>query len=206
VGKSGRDWLVGSSTDPSKAGAMGSLKNTASSWDESRSYVRWESPVLGINFRGKVAPFIPGCQVFLTQMDDEKNRLHNKVYTTVDGTSGLSHNAIQPHTISKKARSCADCHMNPKALGLGTGQYDVKANFPDGAPIDFELERIVDENGRQIQSTSHKGSRPFNKEELGRISRVGSCVACHAEDGVKLARKAPTDDLHKKAIRKLLKK
>jgi hypothetical protein len=97
--------------------------------------------------------------------------------------AGLSHNPVQPHTISKESRSCSDCHANDKALGLGSGFYNVKANFPDGpAPVDFELERIVTEDGKQLQATSHVGARPFNKAEIQKISRAGTCLACHGGD------------------------
>jgi hypothetical protein len=207
VSKPNGDWInVQNTEDPTKAGRKENRQKTAYSWSESRSYLRWESPILGINSKGKVSPFITGCQLFLTQVDGDKQRLSNHVYTTVDGTSGLAHNPIQPHTINAGSRSCADCHMNPKTLGLGSGFYDIKDNFPDGpAPVDFELERIVDESGKQLQASNHIGSRPFNKEELERISRVGTCMACHADDGVDLAGKAPDDKAHQKAIRKLRK-
>ena len=92
-------------------------------------------------------------------------------------TYGIAHNPIQPHTISREARSCEDCHSNRKALGLGTGIYNSRKN---GLDIDFELERIVDEEGRQIQATSHVGARPFNKEEQQKILRVNVCVGCHS--------------------------
>jgi hypothetical protein len=61
-------------------------------------------------------------------------------------------------------------------LGLGTGAYKPRAN---GLNIDFELERIVDEKGNQIQATSHEGARPFNKEEQDKINRAGLCIGCH---------------------------
>ena len=153
-----------------------------------------------------MSPFIPGCQVILTQVDSgsKKNLANNKVFTTVDGTSGMMHNPIQPHTITKSSRSCADCHMSRKTLGLGGGIYDVKANFPGGVGPDFELERIVDEDGNQLQGTAHVGSRPFNKAEQQRISRIGTCIACHGSGKVTLQNKAPTDELHTKAIRSAL--
>lgn len=47
--------------------------------------------------------------------------------------------------------------------------------------IPFELERIVDEDGNQIQATSHVNARLFNKEEIDRISRVNVCLGCHQE-------------------------
>lgn len=160
-------------------------------WQESRSYLRWESPVLGINAKGKVSPFIPGCQVIFTQIGpDGKATVRNKVYTTSDGTSGIATNPIQPHTVTKGARSCEDCHANRKAVGLGGGIYSTRAN---GVDIPFELERIVDEEGRQIQATNHDGARPFNKEEQERILRVGVCVSCHKKQMDPAAWKKITD-------------
>ena len=208
IAKPSGDWINTTSPDDrSKAGTKQNREQTSFSWSESRSYLRWETPVLGINNKGKVSPFIPGCQLVLSQVDDKKNIISNRVYTTVDGTSGFSQNPIQPHTISRESRTCVDCHASRKALGLGTGTYNIKANFPDGpAPVDFEPERIVDESGNQLQATNHEGARPFNKEEMEKISRVGTCIACHASETIVLKNEAPTDDLHSKAIRKLLPK
>lgn len=206
LAKRSSDWINTKETeDPSKAGTKANRGNTAFEWKETRSYLRWESPTLGINSEGKVSPFIPGCQVFFTQVDENGTaRVLNKVFTTYDGFSGIMHNPIQPHTVSKEARTCEDCHANRKALGLGSGYYDPKAS---GLPIDFELERIVDENGNQIQATSHYGARPFNKEEMERISRVGSCIGCHksASDPVwkdvkKIAGVAENPEAHITAI------
>ncbi len=205
VSKPSGDWVNGiNKEDLSKAGTKGSREMTAFEWSESRSYLRWESPILGINAKGKVSPFIPGCQVFLTQMNGETMLVNNKVYTTVDGTKGLAHNPIQPHTISAKSRTCADCHMSRKTLGLGSEYYDITANFPAGAPIDFELERIVDEAGNQLQATNHEGARPFNAEEMDRISRVGTCIACHGSSKITLLGNAPNDALHSREIRESL--
>ena len=111
------------------------------------------------------------------------------------------HNPIQPHTITKSSRTCADCHMSRKTLGLGGGIYDVKANFPGGGGPDFELERIVDEDGKQWQGTAHEGARLFNKAAQQRISRIGTCIACHGSGQVTLQNKAPTDEFHTKSIR-----
>lgn len=208
IAKPAGDWLsFKPSEDPSKTGNKPNTQATAKDWDESRSYLRWETPVLGINSRGKVSPFIPGCQVVFTQVDGEKGVVDNKVFTTKDGTSGIGTNPIHPHTVTKQARSCADCHMSTKALGLGSGIYDSRKN---GLPIDFELERIVDENGKQLQQTAHEGARPFNKAELQKMNRTGTCVACHATDAkvwqkVKGKAVAPTDELHRKAIANILK-
>lgn len=210
--KSG-DWIntkVGD--DPSKGGNMEVKQKTTYKWSETRSYLRWESPVLGINQKGKVSPFIPGCQAIFTQIGpDGKATMHNKVFTTYDGLSGIGTNPIQPHTVTKEARTCEDCHSNKKAIGLGTGIYNAKAN---GVDIPFELERIVDEQGKQIQSTSHYGARPFNKEEIDRIMRVNVCASCHdlQKDAAiwkkvtDVAGFAKTDAKHKELLKKLFEK
>ena len=166
MGTSGRDWVNGQ-------------PDGAFAWSESRSYLRWETPVLGINSEGLVSPFIPGCQAIFTRIGrDGTAQELNKVYVTADGHSGIAHNPIQPHTTSRLARTCEDCHSQPKALGLGSGHYVSKSN---GVEIPFELERIVDEDGHQIQATSHIGARPFNLAELQRVGRVNVCLGCHME-------------------------
>ncbi len=155
-------------------------EETAGRWSENRSYLRWEDPVLGINPDGKVSPYAPGCQVLFTYLDAQGNTVHhNKELKTHAGLSGIAMNPFRPHTTRKKeARSCESCHASRKALGLGSGYYDPRAN---GLPLDFEWERIVDEDGRQIQDNSHVGARPFNAEEQRKISRVGTCLGCHEE-------------------------
>ncbi|MFQ5808765.1 MAG: hypothetical protein ACE5JM_04010, partial [Armatimonadota bacterium] len=161
------DWLLG--------------EETQGRWTESRSYLRWETPVLGLNGRGKVAPYMPGCQVLFTELSAAgKTLAHNKVFTTAAGIAGIASQPAQPHTIQKKARDCEDCHASRKAVGLGTGLYDPKAN---GLPIDFEWERIVDEQGNQLQDTSHKGARPLTADQIARVNRIGACIGCHKEYG-----------------------
>jgi hypothetical protein len=154
-------------------------ENGAYAWEESRSYLRWETPALGINSEGQVSPFIPGCQVIFTQINESGRTVRsNKTYVTADGHSGIAHNPIQPHTVSRKARTCENCHSEPKAWGLGSGHYVSKLN---GINIPFELERFVDEDGNQIQATSHVGARPFNRAELEKISRINVCLSCHQD-------------------------
>ena len=104
--------------------------------------------------------------------------------------------------------------MSAKALGLGGGFYKTEKNFPDGAPVKFELERIVDEEGRQIQATNHIGARPLNKKEQEKMMRSGTCIACHGADTEVYEKaksksgimQAPTDEIHSKGIETILKK
>jgi len=213
LGKKSRDWInTKSPEDPSKAGLRANRGDTAFSWEETRSYLRWESPILGINSEGRVSPFITGCQAIFTQIGpDGRAILHNKIFTTHDGFSGIAHAPIQPHTTSREARTCEDCHAHRKTLGLGQGIYDARAN---GLDIPFELERIVDEEGKQIQAVSHYGARPFNREEQDKIMRVNVCLSCHdAQKDFQVWKKvtdvtgfAKTNARHKEILKKIFEK
>jgi len=75
-----------------------------------------------------------------------------------------------PHTVVKQSRSCASCHANDRALGLGlytTKEHPKLSEFKQ--PADFRWDRIVDEEGRPLQATTVEGARPFTKEEMQRM-------------------------------------
>jgi len=96
---------------------------------ETRSYLRWEDPVLGINGEGRVTPLMPGCQVVYTVIDREgKTIALNQVAKSEDEQKELGQSRtplaidmapVQPHSAQRKARTCESCHNNPKSLGYG---------------------------------------------------------------------------------------
>ena len=121
-----------------------------------------------------------------------------------DGQLAIDMSPTQPHTMTKNARSCESCHASSKALGLGIGstrppnkKYVVDLETVDGhilpqqaktqlEPIEGlenDWSRIVDEKGNQLATVGHhfQLSRAFNKAEMDRISREGTCLACHKE-------------------------
>ena len=175
---------------------------------ETRSYLRWEEPTLGINGEGRVSPLMPGCQVITTVIDKDGNTVvHNETWMTPDagGTKGLDHAAVQPHTAGREARSCESCHNNPKALGYGIsgGRFlqgydkgfviDLKAAdgtiLPDqyqyqSQPVpslDHDLSRIVTEDGEQLVTVgSHWDlTGPLPQDMREKMERTGLCMGCH---------------------------
>jgi len=105
---------------------------------ETRSYLRWEDPALSQNGEGRVSPTIPGCQVSLTVIGKEGNTLlQNHIFklqgvenngtmpVPKDGINSIVMSPVQPHTISKKSRTCESCHSTLKAQGKGIngGKY-----------------------------------------------------------------------------------
>lgn len=212
-GKTDVDWIHNANsrgpdglTEDNKLGTNG-LKS-AGKVSETRSYLRWEEPVLGINGEGRVSPLMPGCQVITTVIDkDGKTVAHNETWMTPDagGTKGLDHAAVQPHTAGRQARDCESCHNNPKALGYGIqdGRYlkgydkgfyvDLETATGEIIPkqtqmqsqaipsLDHDLSQIVTRDGKQLVTVgSHWPlTGPLPQEMRNKMERTGLCMGCH---------------------------
>jgi len=173
-----KDWLTYNATavdDPSQVAKQANRLMTTFKIRETRSFLRWERVPLGIGPEGQVSPFIPGCQDIWTIIGPNGEVImHNDVFYTYDGYPSVAFAPIQPHTIQTQARTCAECHTDPKVLGLGDPVFDYKRS---NLPVD--ITKFVDENGNQLLSINQPNSRPFNKTELQKILRVGTCLGCH---------------------------
>ncbi len=172
---------------------------------ETRSYLRWETPTLGINGEGRVSPMMPGCQVITTVIDKNgKTIVNNRIWDTSEG-KGLDHAAVQPHTAGRKARSCESCHNNPKALGYGIedGRFlkgyergftidletylgqtiprQTKVQSPAIPQLDHDLSQIVTRDGKQLVSVgSHWPlTGPLTQAQRSKMERTGLCMGCH---------------------------
>lgn len=157
------------------------LKETPGMWEEGRSYIRYEKPMLAL-WKDKVVIVTPGCQDIVTLIDKDGN--------VEGGFNRFTMAAINPHTTQAEGRSCADCHQSTKTVGLGEGTVSVDedgvwsftgldqgVDTLDGQTVPFDA--FVDIDGNALQHGSRPELRPFNKDELQRILRVGQCVSCH---------------------------
>jgi hypothetical protein len=125
----------------------------------------------------------PGCQDVVTLVDKE-----GKVS---GGFNRFTMAAINPHTTQTKGRSCAECHAEPKTVGLGEGTVSKKDGEWRFTPLDqgidtlegrtVGLDTFVTIDGKPLQHGSRPDLRPFNGEELRRILRVGLCLQCHQD-------------------------
>ena len=118
--KMGTDWVATAMNHDPKTGKQKITKTKGEVSIENRSYLRWEDPILGINMKGKVSPVVPGCQVFWTYIDEKGEVLTlNEVRETSTGHSAATMAPIQPHSVTIPARTCENCHTNPKTIGYG---------------------------------------------------------------------------------------
>jgi len=153
---------------------------TKGGWEEGRSYIRYEKPMLGV-WKDEVVIVTPGCQDIVTLID-EKGEVE-------DGFNRLTMAAINPHTTQAKGRDCLDCHGSTKTMGLGEGRVTWEGEKPVFHGIEkgvetasgrtVPLDSYVTIDGKPLQHSSRPDLRPFNSEELQGILRVGQCVGCH---------------------------
>ncbi len=212
--KMGTDWLMNAQSGLKAENGLsadwplgtGGLKSPGKV-SESRSYLRWETPTLGINGEGRVSPLMPGCQVITTVIDQDGKTVASNVINMTPEGKGIDHAAVQPHTAGRQARSCESCHDNPKALGYGLeggrfmlgNQNGFVVDLADGkggiipsqhqyqsAPIpalDHDLSAIIDADGNQLVSVgSHWDlTGPLPEDVRNNIDKAGVCQACHEE-------------------------
>jgi len=157
-----------------------SLEETAGLWQEGRSYIRYERPMLGV-WKDEIVVVTPGCQDMITVIDKK-----GEIEKSFDRFTMA---AINPHTTQAKGRSCVDCHASTKTVGLGEGrlverngkmvfegtEQGVVTSVGQTVPLDA----YVTLEGEPLQHSSRPELRPFNGEELSAILRVGLCVSCH---------------------------
>jgi hypothetical protein len=172
------------------------MQKSAGKWPEFRTYVRYDTPLLGISAKGLVNTYVPGCQVFFNAVNDRGEILgdfDNFIFQSAEGYSSVATNPVFTHTIRTEVRNCEDCHLNSKSIGLGTGQLNIGADLTgkddamkytyemdrSGLSAAFPLDVMATPQGNQIASTSHVGARPFNQAEITRILKVGNCLPCH---------------------------
>jgi len=156
------------------------LKNTPGWWEEGRSYIRYEKPMLAV-WKDEVVIVTPGCQDLVTLIDENGKE--------EGGFNRFTMAAINPHTIQAQGRSCRDCHASTKTVGLGEGTVVKKEGKWHFSPVDQGVETphgrtpgfdaFVTIEGEPLQHGSRKDLRPFDKDELHRILRVGLCLECH---------------------------
>ncbi|MGB3210000.1 MAG: hypothetical protein WBB19_04760 [Desulforhopalus sp.] len=157
-----------------------SLEETKGLWEEGRSYIRYERPMLGV-WEDEIVVVTPGCQDIVTVVDED-----GKIEQSFDRFTMA---AINPHTTQAKGRECIDCHTSTKTVGLGEGKIFLRNSELVFEPVDqgivtsagvtVPFDAYVTLDGEPLQHSSRSTLRPFDKGELRSILRVGLCVGCH---------------------------
>ncbi|HKI99481.1 MAG TPA: multiheme c-type cytochrome [bacterium] len=139
-------------------------EETPGKWIERRWHVHNDAPALGITARGRIAPFVPGMNL-IAELPGRKRPLRTTRFTR-----------MIPHTTQRAGRTCASCHRSEQALGVITGMAPAPGDPAVQVPIGW-----VRRNAKQPGQGLRAGERSLNRAERRRVSRVGDCLACHAD-------------------------
>ncbi|MBW2491794.1 MAG: hypothetical protein JRE65_11680 [Deltaproteobacteria bacterium] len=152
---------------------------------------------VAVNQRGKISPVTPGCQTFVTVVD-EYGRTSKKEYVAkFKGKYRLRFAPFYSHNTGKTAVGCSECHANPAFLGFG--QHVVNGNNIQATmlcekskekPLDGFLEM---KNGKisAFSAIVRENSRPLNGSEIKRALAVNQCLVCHSD---------PKDPIYQKTL------
>lgn len=204
----GTDWALSAVNHDPKTGKQTLTRTPGDIVLENVGFIRWERPVLGINYKGRVSPLVPGCQVVWNFVDQNGVlRDVNKINHTSDGFNAPTLAPLQPHATSDVARTCESCHTDPKALGYGEAKSRTSAELQGDTPtfanqgpgrfgdipsskrakpqipavpdFPYTWDRLVTRSGQQVQNMPLPQDRPLSKEQRDLAEREGLCVACH---------------------------
>jgi len=166
---------------------------------------------LAVNHKGQISPVTPGCQTFVTVVDEQGRLVQEEAVMQYKGERQLRFAPFHGHNIGKKSIGCAQCHSNPTFLGFG--QHVVEGRSIKGTLIcersDHKpLDGFLTMNNGQVQAFSaitRERSRPLNQHEVQRALAVNSCLICHASANDPIYRKRINyrdldDTLHRRLL------
>ncbi|MDY6988199.1 MAG: selenite/tellurite reduction operon c-type cytochrome ExtM [Thermodesulfobacteriota bacterium] len=169
--RSGRDFVKG-------------LK-TPGVFSETEDYRRLYPFPLAVNQRGKISPVTPGCQTYVTVVEERGRTVKREYVSEYKGKKQLRFAPFYSHNTGSKAVGCAECHGNPSFLGFG--EHVVEGNSITATLLsekykDKPLDGFVtmkNGNVKAFSAITRKNSRALNGEEVKNVLAVNLCIVCH---------------------------
>ncbi len=152
---------------------------------------------LAVNSAGNIAPVTPGCQTFVTVINEDGSVLKKEEISRYKGKRQLRFAPFYGHNTGKKAIGCAECHANPSFLGFGQHvieKQSVKGTLLCSLSNNRSLDGFLAMNNGKVGAYSaitRKDSRPLNQQEVQRTLAVNLCLICHP---------SPKDPIYRKRI------
>ncbi|MDH4204227.1 MAG: selenite/tellurite reduction operon c-type cytochrome ExtM, partial [Desulfobacteraceae bacterium] len=152
---------------------------------------------LAVNQRGRISPVTPGCQTFVTMVDEHGRTIKKEYVTKFKGNNRLRFAPFYSHNTGRTAVGCSECHANPAFLGFG--QHVVNRNSIQATMLcEKSKEKPLDgflkmKNGKvsAFSAITRENSRPLNSSEIKRVLAVNQCLVCHSD---------PKDPIYQKTL------
>lgn len=150
---------------------------------------------LAVNEKGNIAPMTPGCQTFVTILNEEGIKVLDDYIFDYKGSGKFKFVSFYGHNTGKKAVSCRKCHSDLMFAGFGQGLVSVKQknitssylcdSCDDKRPLDS---LYTMENGELniLASVVRDEARVLNAEEIGRMFDANRCIICHDKGDKKI--------------------
>lgn len=168
---------------------------------------------LAINQRGRISSVTPGCQTFITVVDERGTVLRDEEVARYRGKRQLRFAPFYSHNTGKRAVGCRECHANPAFLGFG--QHVAEGGGIAGTLLcekspDRPLDGFLTLEGGKVKAVAaitRENSRPLNEPEIRRVFAANLCITCHGtardKDRIyerKLDYGALRDDVHRRLL------
>ncbi|MDY6839652.1 MAG: selenite/tellurite reduction operon c-type cytochrome ExtM [Thermodesulfobacteriota bacterium] len=158
---------------------------TPGAFTETEDYRRLYPFSLAVNQRGKISPVTPGCQTFVTVVDQKGRTVKSEYISEYKGKKQLRFAPFYSHNTGSKAVDCAECHGNPAFLGFGehvlegnTIRATLICESSQDRPLDGFL-TMKNGNVKPFSAITRKNARPLNGEEVKNVLAVNLCIVCH---------------------------
>lgn len=160
-------------------------KETPGLFTETEDYRTLYPFPLAVNQKGQISPVTPGCQTFVTTIDEQGKVVQDGQVLRYKGKQQLRFAPFHGHNTGKRAVGCSECHANPTFLGFGQHVVEgrsVKATLLCERSETKPLDGFLTMNNGQVRAFSaitRENSRPLNQDEIRRALAVNTCLICH---------------------------
>jgi hypothetical protein len=160
---------------------------TPGEFSETEDHRRLYPFPLAWNGRGGISPVTPGCQTFVTVIEEDGTLSKDAWVARYKGRPQMRFAPFYGHNTGRRAVGCAECHGNPAFLGFGQHVIEkgaVRATLLCEKNPSRPLDGFVAiEAGRVVAhaAITRAGARPLDHGEVRGALAVNLCLVCHSQ-------------------------
>jgi hypothetical protein len=184
---------------------------TPGAFSETEDYRMLYPFPLALNQKGKITPVTPGCQTFVTVVEENGTLSKDDYIARFKGKPQLRFAPFYSHNTGVRAVGCSECHANPAFLGFGqhvASKGEITGTLICEKSKDKPLDGFLTMKSGYVRAYSaitRENSRPLNGAEVKRTLAVNTCLVCHSSANDPIYRKGIDhrvlqDPLHRRLL------